>query len=100
MLVPGRNPAAPRCDRHKLQKGTLNDQPLAELIREISSRNFSGTLRLEYDRAQAAVYFEKGAVVFAASNLRTLRLHQYLSTRELVSQKEIDRLGDRLSDLD
>src|ERR1051325_1537685 len=100
MLLPDEIQAARRCDRHNYMKGTLSDQPLAELIREITSRNFSGTLRLEYDRAQAAVYFEKGAVVFAASNLRTLRLHQYLSKQELVSQKEIDRLGDRLSDLD
>ena len=59
-------------------KGTLSDQPLAELIREISSRNFSGTLRLEYDRAQAAIYFESGRVIFAASNIRSLRLAEYL----------------------
>lgn len=81
-------------------KGTLSEQPLAELIREISFRNFSGTLRLEQERAQAAVYFEKGRVVFAASNLRSLRLQEYLRKRSLVSEKELARLGSNLSDLD
>ncbi|HBB89400.1 MAG TPA: hypothetical protein DC047_17490 [Blastocatellia bacterium] len=81
-------------------KGTLSDQPLAELIREISSRNFSGTLRLERDRAQAAVYFETGRVIFAASNIRSLRLAQYLNKRALVPEKELARLGETLSDLD
>jgi curved DNA-binding protein CbpA len=81
-------------------KGTLSDQPLAELIREISSRNFSGTLRLEYDRAQAAVYFENGRLIFAASNIRSLRLAEYLKKHALVAEKELAPLGKTLSDLD
>jgi curved DNA-binding protein CbpA len=81
-------------------KGTLSDQPLAELIREISSRNFSGTLRLENERARAAVYFENGRIIFAAANVRSLRLQEHLRKRALVSQKELARLGNNLSDLD
>src|SRR6266550_5485229 len=77
-------------------KGTLSDQPLAELIREISSRNFSGTLRLEHERAQAAVYFENGRVIFAASNVRSLRLQEYLRKRALATEKELTRLGNNL----
>lgn len=79
-------------------KGRLTDQPLAELIREIISKGLSGTLRLEHERAQAAVYFEDGQVVFAASNIRTLRLREYLVKRDLVSEKELDNMGN-LSDL-
>jgi tetratricopeptide (TPR) repeat protein len=79
-------------------KGSLTDQPLAELIREIISKGLSGTLRIEHERAQAAVYFEDGQVVFAASNIRTLRLREYLIKRNLVSEKELENLGN-LSDL-
>lgn len=89
-----------KSERRKRMKGTLSEQPLAELIREIFSRNFSGTLRLEYDRAQAAVYFESGRLIFAASNIRSLRLTEYLHKRALVSEKELARLGKNLSDLD
>lgn len=81
-------------------KGTLSEQPLAELIREISFRNFSGTLRLERDRTQAAVYFDNGRVIFAASNLRSLRLKEYLQKGALVSPKELAPLSKDLSDLD
>ena len=80
-------------------KGKLTDQPLAELIREIASKGFSGTLRLEHERAQAAVYFEDGQAVFAASNIRTLRLREYLTKRDLVSENELASLGNNLSDL-
>jgi len=80
-------------------KGRLTDQPLAELIREIASKGLSGTLRLEHERAQAAVYFEDGQVAFAASNIRTLRLREYLTKRDLVSPAQLADLGNNLSDL-
>jgi curved DNA-binding protein CbpA len=80
-------------------KGKLNDQPLVELIREISSKGFSGSLRLEHERAKTAVYFENGRVIFAASNLSTLRLREYLKKRALVSDKELANFEESRSDL-
>ncbi|MDQ2935869.1 MAG: DnaJ domain-containing protein [Acidobacteriota bacterium] len=80
-------------------KGKLNDQPLVELIREISSKGFSGSLRLEHERAKTAVYFEDGRVSFAASNLSTLRLREYLKKRALVSEKEMANFEESRSDL-
>lgn len=79
--------------------GNLSDQPLAELIREIASKGFSGTLRIEYERAQAAVYFEDGQVVFAASNVRSLRLREYMMKRNLVAESELASLQNAQSDL-
>jgi Flp pilus assembly protein TadD len=81
-------------------KGTLTAQPLAELVREISSKGLSGTLRLEHERAQAAVYFEDGQLVYAASNLRTLRLREYLTKRGLISEQENASLQNNLNDLE
>lgn len=98
MIVEGVQPSRGHQTRHRM-KGKLADQPLAELIREISSKSLSGTLRLEHERARTAVYFEDGRVVYAASNLRTLRAREYLTKRDLVSEKELARLGDNLSDL-
>jgi curved DNA-binding protein CbpA len=80
-------------------KGNLTEQPLAELIREILSKALSGTLRIEHDRVQVAIYFEDGEVVYAAANLRTLRLREYLGKRGVVSEKECESLGANLSDL-
>jgi curved DNA-binding protein CbpA len=79
--------------------GRLSDQPLAELIREIGSKSLAGALRLEHDRAKTVVYFEKGQIVFAASNIRTLRMREYLKKRGLISEKEFADLKNPGVDL-
>jgi curved DNA-binding protein CbpA len=84
----------------KSTMGKLSEQPLAELIREISIKGLSGTLRLEHERVQTAVYFDKGQLIYAAANLRTLRLREYLIKRNLVSEKDLAKLSISLSDLD
>src|ERR687893_113358 len=58
--------------------GRLSDHPLAELVREISDAGLSGALRLERERAKAAVYFDGGEVAAAVSNARALRLVEVL----------------------
>ncbi|MEP6569651.1 MAG: DUF4388 domain-containing protein [Acidobacteriota bacterium] len=80
--------------------GKLTEQPLAELIREISSKSLSGTLRLDHDRVQTAVYFDEGQLIYAASNLRTLRLREYLNKRGLLSEEQCGTLDGAVSDLD
>lgn len=81
-------------------KGKLNDQPLAELVREISAKGLSGTLRLEHERAQTAVYFGNGQVIYAASNIRTLRLREYVVKLRLPPAKELAESNPKLSDLE
>ncbi len=80
--------------------GQLSEQPLAELIREISSKALSGRLRLEHERVKAVAYFENGRFVYAASNLRTLRLREYLRKSELVSDQDLAQISERVSDTD
>jgi curved DNA-binding protein CbpA len=80
-------------------KGKLTDQPLVELIREISDKGFSGTLRLQQERAQCAIYFEEGRLVFAASNLRTLRLRAYLEKGTLVTKQRLANFAENIPDL-
>ena len=79
--------------------GKLTDQPLAELVREIGSKALSGALRLEHESAKSVVYFEKGRIVFAASNLRALRLREYLKKKGVISEKEFDELENPAADL-
>jgi curved DNA-binding protein CbpA len=80
-------------------KGKLTHHPLAELIREISTKGLSGTLRLDHDQARTAIYFERGVLVFAASNIRNLRLREYLTKKSLVSKKELGSFGENGSDI-
>jgi curved DNA-binding protein CbpA len=80
--------------------GQLSEQPLAELICEISAKSLGGRLSLEHDRVKIVSYFEDGTLVYAASNLRTLRLREYLKKTELVSETDLARFNDRLPDIE
>src|SRR5215204_4457318 len=79
--------------------GRLSNCPLAELVREISDARLSGALRLERERTKAAVYFDGGEVVAAASNVRALRLVEVLRRSGLVVAGRLyAAVGERMSD--
>jgi hypothetical protein len=80
--------------------GQLSEQPLAELIREISSKSLSGRLRLEHERVQVVAYFDRGQFLYAASNLRTLRVREYLKNAGAVSENDLAQFNERVSDTD
>ena len=80
--------------------GQLSEQPLAELIREISAKSLGGRLSLEHDRIKIVSYFENGKLVYAASNLRSLRLREYLKKTELISETDLARFNERLPDIE
>jgi curved DNA-binding protein CbpA len=64
-------------------QGQLVEHPLAELIREITATALTGALRLAQDRAQVAIYFEGGRLIFAMSNLRAHRLREVVKRNGL-----------------
>jgi hypothetical protein len=79
--------------------GRLSDQPLAELVQEISDARLSGALRFARERAKAAVYFEAGTVAAALSNLRAFRLVEVLRRSGAADPARLYALvGDRASD--
>lgn len=80
-------------------KGQLNEQPPAELIREISAKSLSGKLQLEHDRVKVVVYVDQGQLRYAAANLRTLRLREYLRKTGM-TEAVLDRYGERRPDLE
>jgi curved DNA-binding protein CbpA len=80
--------------------GQLSEQPLAELIREISAKSLGGRLSLEHDRIKVVTYFDNGNFVYAAANVRTLRLREYVKKSGLVSDADLGRFNDRIPDID
>jgi curved DNA-binding protein CbpA len=79
--------------------GQLNAHPLAELITELRAKGFSGSMRLQHEQSKAVIYLEHGKVIYAASNVRALRLVEYLRKQELVTDKQLAKYGSRKSDL-
>lgn len=80
--------------------GQLTERPLAEVIREISAKSLSGRLSVEQDRIKVAAYFYKGHFVFAASNLRDLRLRGYLVKTGVLSAPQLAGIAENLSDVE
>ena len=80
--------------------GQLSEQPLAELIREISSKSISGRLRLEHERVHVVAYFDRGKFLYAAANVQTLRVREYLTKAEAVSDHDLAQFSERISDTD
>ena len=79
--------------------GQLNEQPLVELIREIEAQRYDGVLRLRHDPVKVVVYFEAGAIIYAAANLRELRLAEYIRKQGLLSDEQLQSLQNNQSDL-
>jgi len=79
--------------------GQLSEQPLAEIIQEILAKSQSGRLRLEHDRIKIAAYFDQGKFVYAACNLRDLRLRGYLLRAGLLTAQQLAVFADNASDL-
>lgn len=77
---------------HTNMTGKLNEHPLAELIREIVAEKLSGSLRLEHERIKTAIYFDKGALVYATSNLRPHRLAEWLRRWRVITAAQFAAL--------
>ena len=79
--------------------GQLGEQPLAELIREIRAKSIAGRLQLLHDRLRAAIYFNNGELLYAASNVRPLRMREYL-LKGGIAEAALARYEEQRSDIE
>jgi curved DNA-binding protein CbpA len=78
--------------------GQLENNPLAELIREIVAKGLSGAVRLSQSQAKAVIYCENGGVIFAASNLRAHRLSDFLKRNQILNNEQMAALSPQTTD--
>jgi len=79
--------------------GRLSEQPPAELIGELAAKSLAGKLQLEHDRIKVVAYFDNGQLLYAAANLRSLRLREYL-LKAGINEAALARYGERGPDLE
>jgi curved DNA-binding protein CbpA len=80
--------------------GQLNENPLVELIREIGAKSISGRLQLEREKVKVAVYFRRGVLTFAACNVKSFRLGNYLVRGNAINEEDLRYLGTVTKDFD
>jgi curved DNA-binding protein CbpA len=79
--------------------GQLSERPPAELVREISTKSLAGRLQLQHERVKAVLYFDRGELVYAAANVRSLRLREYL-LKAGIAEAALARFDQRQPDLE
>jgi Flp pilus assembly protein TadD len=80
--------------------GTFAANPFAELLVEILQAKFSGSLRLTFEDQKAIIYFREGAVIYAVSNSKLLRIFNLLLRKSKVDTKIISRHPNFANDLE
>jgi curved DNA-binding protein CbpA len=71
-------------------QGQLGEKLIADLIREIANKGGSGLLRFSHGKTIKAIFFDKGAPVYAISNLSTDQLEYRLAKEELVTPSQVE----------
>lgn len=79
--------------------GSLQINPLAELLAEIAHNQLNGSLRMANAQQKTAVYFDAGEVVFAASNARQHRLAETLLEAGALTGDQLAAVADSTNDL-
>ena len=79
--------------------GQLSEQPFAELIREITAKRMSGRLRVQQNRVTVVSYFRGGVFLYAAANVRSLRLQEYLTKLKVIEDLDLTDVAQNRSDL-
>jgi len=64
--------------------------PFAEVFRRVSAERLTGDLQVRAGRVAKTVFFDRGALVFAASNLRKDRLGEALVAVGRISERQFD----------
>ena len=68
----------------------LSIVPFAEVFRRVSSRRLSGDLQVRSGRTAKTVFFDRGALVFAASNAKKDRLGESLVALGHLSKEQFE----------
>jgi serine/threonine protein kinase/curved DNA-binding protein CbpA len=77
-------------------QGSLSDATLAELIREVYRARHTGILHIERDSTSKRIYFKKGNVVFANSDVNEDRLGEFLIRSGEIDRQQFDRVSERM----
>ena len=81
-------------------KGDFQKHPFAELLVEIVQARLSGSLRLSYFKQKCVIYFRDGAVVYAVSNARELRLFSLILKRRKIDEKTLAQFPNLANDIE
>ena len=75
-------------------QGSLDSFKLPDVLAFLNSAKKTGMLTVTADEREAYVFFRAGAVVYAASNQRTLRLGAILLQKKILTREQCDAIDE------
>ncbi len=72
-------------------QGDLTREALGDVIRKLYVNRRSGILHLAQDKISKRIYFRKGSMIFANSDVETDRLGEFLIRQELIDREAFER---------
>ncbi|HXV60542.1 MAG TPA: DUF4388 domain-containing protein [Vicinamibacteria bacterium] len=77
-------------------QGNLTDETLADVIRKLYANRRSGILHLVRDRVSKRIYFRKGSIIFANSDVDEDRLGQFLIRENVLDDDKFDKTSETM----
>ncbi|HSF19572.1 MAG TPA: DUF4388 domain-containing protein [Vicinamibacteria bacterium] len=77
-------------------QGNLTDETLADVIRKLYANRRSGILHLVRDRVSKRIYFRKGSIIFANSDVDEDRLGQFLIRENVLDDDKFDKTSQTM----
>ncbi|MGH9388233.1 MAG: DUF4388 domain-containing protein, partial [Vicinamibacteria bacterium] len=72
-------------------QGDLTRDALGDVIRKLYVNRRSGILHLSQDKTSKRIYFRKGSMIFANSDVETDRLGEFLIRQQLIDREDFER---------
>jgi len=72
-------------------QGDLTRDALGDVIRKLYVNRKSGILHLAQDKTSKRIYFRKGSMIFANSDVETDRLGEFLIRQQLIDREDFER---------
>jgi Domain of unknown function (DUF4388) len=73
------------------QSGTIQNTPLADILEDLRTKRFSGTLVVRRENVSKNIYLKEGQIVFASSTEMRDRLGETLVRLGKISPEQLDK---------
>lgn len=79
-------------------QGDLSREPLADAIRQLYVERRSGILHLAYGKISKRIYFRKGSMIFANSDVESDRLGEFLIRQGVIDREAFEKTTETMKE--
>ncbi len=85
-------------DQYASYEGDIEKIPFAKILARLHLVKETGRLHMQRDEVEKSIFFRNGEPIFVHSNKKDELLGQFLRSRDIITQEQLDEALDRLSE--